>query len=55
MKENVMEKPNPDRGSERGWKSVPSSLPFPSCNEEKGAVWPSAWEIFGSIARPEPS
>lgn len=35
MKENIMEKPNPEGVYERGWKSVPSSLPVPFYNEKR--------------------
>lgn len=35
MKENIMEKPNPEGVFERGWQSVPSSLPFLFCNEKR--------------------
>lgn len=36
MKENFVEKPKPEVGFERGLKSVPSPLPSPLCNEERG-------------------
>lgn len=58
MKENILEKPDSEMGLERGLKSVPSRLPYPLSNEERGLsdlghgrLWnhDQAWSLLTKI------